>query len=69
MVLIDIDMPKRCGECFNCDYNFNDGEKVVENWMCLLQMRFVEDYVDSGRPEWCPLKEFTPPEQWKEEKE
>lgn len=35
MVLIDMEMPKRCGECFNCDRNFNDGEKTIENWMCL----------------------------------
>lgn len=62
MVLIDMEMPMRCGECFNCDRNFNDGEKTIENWMCLLRMRFVGDYVDSGRPPWCPLKPFTPPE-------
>lgn len=62
MVLIDMEMPKRCGECFNCDRNFNDGEKTIENWMCLLRMRFVGDYVDSGRPQWCPMKPFTPPE-------
>lgn len=60
MVLIDMEMPKRCGECFNCDRNFNDGEKTIENWMCLLRMRFVGDYEDSGRPQWCPLKPFTP---------
>lgn len=62
MVLIDMEMPKRCGECFNCDRNFNDGEKTIENWMCLLRMRFVGDYVDNGKPSWCPLKPFTPPE-------
>lgn len=63
MVLIDMEMPERCGECFNCDCNFNDGENAVENWMCLLRMRFVGDHVkNNGRPTWCPLKPFIPPE-------
>ena len=52
-----LDMPKCCIECWNCD-NFNDRDLGdIDDWMCLIQMKFVEETGENGRPDWCPLVE------------
>ena len=62
MVLIDMEMPKRCKDCW-----FMDRE---EDWCSArrgkhLRGKHLDPYYIYGikdKPKWCPLKPFTPPE-------
>lgn len=57
-----VEMPESCETCWNCDRNFNIGDTLITDWMCLLKMRFVNG---TDRPDWCPLAPVPPqqPEQ------
>lgn len=55
-----MEMPENCEACWNCDKNFNNGDTLITDWMCLLKMRFVNA---RNRPDWCPLVPV-PPHGW-----
>lgn len=58
MVLIDMEMPKRCGDC--ALYSLNSAGNGMYYHYCrwLQETIYDEESVKDG----CPLKPFTPPE-------
>lgn len=55
MVLIDMEMPKRCKECWFMD----------RKWCSAKHGKLLDGdyrYGIKDKPSWCPLKPFTPPD-------
>lgn len=51
VLAIDMDMPKRCGECKFRSPELNPCEELM--WLCKLK----DDFIDRRtRPDWCPLR-------------
>lgn len=51
MLVIDMDMPSRCGECKFRSPELNPCEELM--WLCKLK----DDFIDRRtRPNWCPLR-------------
>ena len=51
ILVIDMDMPSRCGECKFRSPELNPCEELM--WLCKLK----DDFIDRRtRPNWCPLR-------------
>lgn len=63
LFIVGQEMPRGCGECWNCDCNFTGigGEKITEP-MCLCAFQPVDEIYNENRPEWCPLIEVEIPD-------
>lgn len=69
MIIVDIDLPKTCGDCPFCIFTAEEKRAVGfcntsnEDYFCKVLDRFMEyDKVEGGvnilgKPEDCPLKE------------
>ena len=59
MVLLDIDMPATCNECFyHALFNDNAYGCIISPFDCdpLYGMHMINpDVVYTSRPEWCPI--------------